>query len=497
MSIIKRITRLFNPVAVWVRKRPYISGAIALVVLYILYSMFLSAPKSEAETMVIEAREFTAAVSIAGTVVAAQDVDLGFAVGGRIASVSVRPGQQVLAGTVLASIENADVRASLERARAQYNSVAGGTRAEELSIAQSDVDSARESLANTILDAYRAADDAVRNATAELFENPRSTALFKFAASNSRYNKPASAARKELEQVLPQWQQSLVGLSASSDLVFAAATAEANLAKVSEFLRNTNLALAESDPEDGYATQAELNAFISGVGAARSDINSAQASLSADKFALTAAQKNLALKQAGATQADIAIEAAEVSAAQAEVAKTLIVAPFAGTVGTVDAKVGAIASANTPLISLLGKGFIIESYIPEVVIADIKVGDMAAIYLDAYGTDAPFEAKVILIDPQETERDGISTYKTTLEFINPDERILSGLTANITVSTEHKAQALVIPQGALVRRGDKAYVQVMEDDKPVEREVKTGLSSVGYIEIASGLSAGETIVLNP
>lgn len=498
MHMLKRVARLFDPVISFARKHPYISAAGGVVALYIVYSVFFSGSKVEAETMVVAAQDFTAAVSVAGTVVSAQDVDLGFAAGGRIGAVYVKAGDRVAAGTVLASLENGDVRAALQRARAQYASVAEGTRAEELSIAQSDVDSAREALVVTLKDAYRAADDAVRNATGELFEEPRTRASFKFAASNSRYNKPASDARKELERILPLWQSAQASLTVSSDLTAATALAEQNLAKVADFLRNTNLALADAEPEEGYATQAELTTYISDVAAARSAVSDAQAAVSSDKFALTTAQKNLALKKAGATASDIAIEAAEIRAAEAEVAKTLITAPFSGLVGQVDAKVGAIASANTPLISMLASdSFLIESYIPEIAIADVAVGDTAQVYLDAYGQNVPFDARVSLIDPAETERDGISTYKTTLQFISPDERIRSGLTANMTISTEHKANALVIPQGALIRRGEDTFVKLLIDEELVERQVTTGLSSVGHIEIVSGLSAGDILVLNP
>jgi len=105
---------------------------------------------------------------------------------------------------------------------------------------------------------------------------------------------------------------------------------------------------------------------------------------------------------------------------------------------------------------------------------------------------------VVKIDPAETVIDGVSTYKTSLEFTSEDERIKSGMTANLTISTAKKEDVLVIPQRDLVKKNGKDFVLVSNDGKTTqELEVQVGLiGSDGNAEVLGGLEEGEKIV-NP
>lgn len=512
MHVFRGFAHFFTRAVTWVRKHPAIGGLGAVAVLAVLYFSFGGGNKTAAETVVVEPGDFIETISVAGTVAAAEDVALGFTKGGRITGVYAATGARVAAGTVLASVENADDRAALsqrraalESERARYAQVSGGTRVEELSIAEAEAEAARDALATTLKDAYRAADDAVRNKTNELFENPRTTASFAFAASNSRHNRAVTEGRRKLEYALIDWQASTDALSSSSDLDAATAQAKNRLADVAEFLTNLNLALADAEAEQGYVTEDKLAAYIADVGSARSAINAAQASVNADESALIAAQKNLALKRAGSTPQEIAIEAAavkaaeaDVAAAQAELNKTLVVAPFSGVVGKVDAKVGATASANEPLVSLVSQGsFEIEAYVPEINVAKLALGNPATVTLDAYGEETEFNATVSGIDLSRTVRDGISTYKTTLQFTQSDDRIRSGMTANVEIRVQEKPNTIVIPSAALKTRGGSQSVVLLRDGKQVTVPVVVGLQSLGQAEIISGLSAGDALVLNP
>ena len=123
------------------------------------------------------------------------------------------------------------------------------------------------------------------------------------------------------------------------------------------------------------------------------------------------------------------------------------------------------------------------------------MGDPANVTLDAYGPDVIFSSKVVSIDPAETIRDGVSTYKTILQFNDNDERVKPGMTANIVVTTEKKEDVVSVPQGAVISRDGKKYLKIQEGKNIFEREVQTGIvSSLGDIEIISGLSEGEVVV---
>ena len=124
------------------------------------------------------------------------------------------------------------------------------------------------------------------------------------------------------------------------------------------------------------------------------------------------------------------------------------------------------------------------------------MGNPVAVLLDAYGADVVFPGTVVSIDPGETMRDGISTYRAVLAFTEQDSRIKSGMTANITITTERKSDVISVPQGVVTNRNGIKYVSLKKGDSLEEREVTTGMvSSLGYVEIISGLSRGDEVVL--
>jgi RND family efflux transporter MFP subunit len=160
------------------------------------------------------------------------------------------------------------------------------------------------------------------------------------------------------------------------------------------------------------------------------------------------------------------------------------------------AKAGEIISANSIVVSLLSvANFEIEANIPEADIAKVNRGNISVITLDAYGRDVEFQAKVVSIDPAETIIEGVATYKTIFQFIEEDERIKSGMTAKITISTDKREGVIAIPQRAIIRRNGSLLVKILEGENIKESTIETGLrGSDGHVEIISGVSEGDKII---
>lgn len=468
-------------------------------------------------TLVVVSGDFREQVNVSGSVVAARDVDLGFAANGRVSGVYASVGERVEAGAVLAEIENADLVAALEQkrsilAQAQANlaSLKAGTRPEELAVASAAVTNAEAALADSIQSAYTTCDDAVRNRADSFFTNPRTNPQLSFNVANSVLKMTVENDRVAVESALRAWAEQIRKLPASgsdhgdnvSDL---AVTSQAYLAQVVAFLAVANGALSQGVP-DQTTSAAMLASYESSLATARANVNAAAASLTATVSALDAAKKNLALKRSGATrdaldaqEAAVAAAAAEVRNAAAALAKTRVVAPFGGTVTRVDAKVGGIVSPSVSAISLQSGGvFQIETHVPEVAISGVAEGNPATTTLDAYGPSVFFAAKVVAIDPAETVKDGVPTYKTTLAFLAADSRIRSGMTADIVIETGVLRGAVVIPAGAVGKKDGMPYVSVAEGKRVVNRPVTVGRSSaLGQVEIVSGLADGDVILLRP
>lgn len=527
MTLFNKIFSSFKKARKAFFARPYLFAVLGLAILATLGFLLLRNGNGGKELFTVMARDFVEDVSIAGTVIPAQSVDLGFAQSGRIAGVYAKVGDVLSAGALLAQIENGDLRAGVAQKKAAYekegaklSALRAGTRAEEIAVSESSVKSAEASLfqthaslADSIRDAYAKSDDAVRNKVDQFIDGPRTaTPILTFQTSDYQLKVNVENRRVEIEGVLTKWEQSLSALAPESDLSAELAAAQKNLSAVSGALAEAAAALARAVPSTSVS-QGALDGYVSDITTARNTINTALSALTTAETArknalssLETARKNLALKRAGSTKEDIDAQAAAVAAAEAELEsaqaqlrKTLVVAPFSGTVSKMDAKVGAVASANTSDISLMSFGvFQIETYVPEVRVAALAIGNTATVTLDAYGEDISFGARVIAIDPARTLRNGISTYKTTLLFNEADPRIRSGMTANVRIITAIRPLSTVIPQGALIVRGEKNFVAVMRGGKVVEVPVSRGaISALGQVEILEGLSDGETIVLNP
>src|SRR3989338_6427832 len=505
------------------RSKAMLYGAAVLLGAFIFF--FSGRGNGNEQLLTIARGPFVQEVSVSGKVVAAQDVELGFSQSGRVAGVYAKAGDRVRAGASLAELENDDARAgvlqkeaALERERASLALLEEGTRPEEIAVARSEVErdevalaQARGALVEAVQDGFTTSDDAVRNTLDQFIDTPRTAPQLDFIVNDSQLENKVENARLAMEGTLAAWQGSVATLDVSG-LPAALPEAQGNLSGVSSLLTDASAALNKA-VLTGSVTQAVVDGYKTDVASARSSINAAISSLSAaitaEKNAVSAletSRRSLALKEAGARGSDVAAQEANVKAAEAELAnaraplaKTLVRAPFTGIVTRMDFKTGAIASANVPGAGMVSDGvFQIESFVPEVNIALIEVGDGASVTLDAYGSDAAFSASVISIDPAETVRDGVSTYRSLLLFSGADPRIKPGMTANVRITTDMRDGVIGIPQGIVTEREGKKYVRVKAGDAIAEREVSTGaVSSLGNIEILSGLSEGETVVLSP
>lgn len=479
----------------------------------------------EGDAMIVRRGDFLQQVSVSGKVVPAQSVELAFSETGRVAAVRVAVGDRVARGAVLAAIENGDLAADIlqkqanrDAAQARLDAARAGTRPEEIAVTESEVAStaaalaqANRALTDAVRGAYTQSDDAVRRRVDQFMSNPRSSSpQLNFAIADSRLKTDIETRRVVMEALLNTWKADTDALADGEDsaILRRADTAAANLGRVRELLDMAALAVNTLTPNTNL-TQTVIDGYRADITTARTNINTAAgtitSSITAQKSASTAlvtAEKNLALQKAGPTsesiaesEADVKAAAADLQKAEAQYRKTIIVAPFSGTITRVDAKVGAIASSNIPVLSLISADTLqIESYIPEVQAPLVRVGNDAVATVDAYGPGVPFAVAVASVDPAETVRDGVSTYRAVMQFAAHDQRIRPGMTATVVITTEKKSGVIAVPQGIVIRRDGRTLVRVREGGIVVERPVETGdISSMGTIEIVSGLNDGDAI----
>lgn len=505
------------------KKIIYIVLALLGAILGLFY--FLRSTPYEGGYITIGTRDIVQEVSVTGKVKPVSSASLAFDRIGRIIRFNTDVGARVFPGEVLVSLESGELLANLEQAEAnvrvqeaKLDELKRGSRLEDIQISQAQVDSAtaahsdsKRGLIEKIGDAFTKSDDAIRNRIDRMFNNPKSSSpRLVFTVSDIVLSDQIESERYILESLLNNWSVSLSGITINGDLNNYILEANTNLEKIRSFLDKVSLAVSGLVANSSLS-QTTLDTYKSETATARTNINSSISSvvtanekLRAADSALKVAVSQLDLKKAGTSEEQLRAQEAVVEEANANVnsikaqlGKTNLRSPLAGIVAMKNFEVGEIVSANTPVISIISDNqFEMEANVPEADIAKINIGDKARVTLDAYGQDVVFSSVVTKIDPAETMIEGVATYKTTFNFIDKDERIKSGMTANIDIMTEKKDGVLAVPQRAISVRNGSRFVMVNAGKSlPEERLVVIGLrGSDGYTEVLSGLVIGDEIV---
>jgi membrane fusion protein (multidrug efflux system) len=172
--------------------------------------------------------------------------------------------------------------------------------------------------------------------------------------------------------------------------------------------------------------------------------------------------------------------------------KLSITAPFTGVVGIRKISVGAYMSPGAPIANLEKIDELkVDFKVPEIHLADVKVGQEIEVTVDALPRRV-FKGTIYAIDPMVDVNGRALTIRARLP--NPDLVLRPGLFARITVKGQSEAKVVVVPEEAVVPRGDSALLYRIESGKAVETKVRLGSRMAGHVEILEGL-APEAIVV--
>lgn len=174
-------------------------------------------------------------------------------------------------------------------------------------------------------------------------------------------------------------------------------------------------------------------------------------------------------------------------------ADRVIYAPFDGVLGPRKISEGQFVNTGTTLVTLVDDAKVkIRFRIPERQLALIKTGQHARINVGAFPGKV-FDGKVDLINPEVDE--ATRTAEIRLLADNPDSLLKSGMFARVELVTGQRAEALVIPEAALVASLENFSVYSVSNGVAAIHPVKLGVRLPGKVEITSGLSATQQIVI--
>lgn len=172
--------------------------------------------------------------------------------------------------------------------------------------------------------------------------------------------------------------------------------------------------------------------------------------------------------------------------------KTVIHAPFAGTVGLRSVSPGAYVSPGQDIARLDSLNPIkLDFRVPEVQLSRLSVGQPVAVRIDAFAERA-FRGEIFAIDP--TLDEVTRTVLVRARLPNPDGALRPGVFARVQLELARREQALVIPEEAIWPVGRQTLVYVIRDGKAESVPVELGLRQAGRVEVKSGLAPDAMVV---
>lgn len=175
-----------------------------------------------------------------------------------------------------------------------------------------------------------------------------------------------------------------------------------------------------------------------------------------------------------------------------------IYAPISGVIASVATQQGETVSAsslNVPtFVTIVDLNRLeIYAYVDETDIGKIIPGIEATFTVDSF-PDKDFKGKVTAIYPKATIQDNVVYYITVISIENPEGKLKPDMTVNATIYLNKRDNVLAVPNKSIKREGGRKVVTVLENNKPIQKTVRTGWKDSAYTEIIEGLKEGDKVV---
>ncbi len=248
------------------------------------------------------------------------------------------------------------------------------------------------------------------------------------------------------------------------------------------------------------------------------------------KMELSTAEADMLVRKATILEAETGLNSAKI-----DLKNSIITSPIDGVVlmKSIDAGQTVAASFSTPELFVIAESLEKMKLVVNVSEADVgkvKEGQRAFFTVDTYPDDI-FKSTVYRVNKGSTETDEkIVSYETTIYVDNKDLKLRSGMSAAAEIETAHAEKVLVIPVSALyfkplaklsevekrpeIFRGPptrkkrekrvlqsdikskNAIVHVLNNNMAEPRDIVTGVSDGKYIEVVSGLTADDKVIIS-
>jgi HlyD family secretion protein len=325
------------------------------------------------------------------------------------------------------------------------------------------------------------------------------------------------------------------------------ATARANVVKADVAVKDAQIKTNARVRlfREGGISQEELDTAKATQDSAQAQLEAAQASLRASQAALDVARAMLAAAEATVQQKQAAL-----AQAQVDLDNTQIRAPVDGVVVARNVDVGqtVAASLQAPTLFLIAQDLTkmqVDTNVDEADIGRVALDQEATFTVDSFPGQT-FRGRVVQIRKAPQVIQNVVTYDSVVAVGNPELKLMPGMTANVKILVARRDNTLLVPNAVFRVRLDAATpaasgsrggspagqrgpqtsaggqpagspgmspgrgadpsargaadggqqrVWVLQDGKPVERMVRTGLSDGQKTEVLEGLKEGDAVIV--
>jgi len=174
---------------------------------------------------------------------------------------------------------------------------------------------------------------------------------------------------------------------------------------------------------------------------------------------------------------------------------TVIRSPISGVVAMRYVQAGEKVSADNKLLDIVNlQKMELEAAVPTNDITNVAIGQRVTLRTE--GLPQTIEGKVARINP--ATQSGSRSVLVYVQIANPQNQLRSGMFAEAQLILKTKASVLALPQNAIRKEGNRAYVYVIEADVLARKAITVGMSGRSgddyMTEVLSGIDFGTQIV---
>ncbi|NNF81929.1 MAG: efflux RND transporter periplasmic adaptor subunit [Flavobacteriaceae bacterium] len=304
-----------------------------------------------------------------------------------------------------------------------------------------------------------------------------------------------------------------VGTSDTQPYISVSGTVEAGLisnlsTRVMGYVTDIPFELGDEVKKGDVIVKLSTEDLLAKRGQVNSEINSANAAFENarkdyDRFTSlfsnnSASQKELDDAKMRSDMASARLSSAKEMKAEvnAQFAYANIRAPFSGSITSKFINEGDLANPGMPLVTIENSDdFEIQARIPEHLIGQVKKGMRVMAMVKSIGEN--IQGEITQISSSSINTGGQYLIKVKLE--DHSKSLQSGMFASVNIPVENPSMEtpIYIPKSALVKRGQLSGVfTVSQSETAILRWLRLGEETEELVEVLSGLSAGESIVLS-